>query len=101
MDVFRFDSQANKSVLAYPDNCQSCGQCYFNCLGRSLTIVNNFYSHALTAYCATAAVATQAEIVDAFAEAQAEAAAAAASGTEGGGSGGNAGSGGSESGTGR
>lgn len=36
MDVFRFDEEANKSVLAYPDACQNCGQCYINCLGQSL-----------------------------------------------------------------
>lgn len=38
MDVFRFDYEANKSVLAYPENCQSCGQCFVGCQGRSLVI---------------------------------------------------------------
>mgnify|MGYP002859637290 CR=1 FL=1 len=37
-DVMRFDEEANKSVIAYPENCQSCGQCYMNCMGRSLVI---------------------------------------------------------------
>lgn len=34
MDVFRFDYDQMKSVMAYPENCQSCGQCYVNCQGR-------------------------------------------------------------------
>ncbi len=29
LDVFYFDAAAHKSVLAYPENCQSCGQCYY------------------------------------------------------------------------
>ncbi len=36
MDVFYFDEAANKSVMAYPENCQSCAQCYLHCLGGSL-----------------------------------------------------------------
>lgn len=38
MDVFRFDYEQNKSVIAYPENCQSCGQCFVGCQGRSLRI---------------------------------------------------------------
>lgn len=38
MDVFRFDEDQNKSVIAYPENCQSCGQCFVGCQGRSLVI---------------------------------------------------------------
>ena len=36
MDVFRFDTEKMKSVIAYAENCQSCGQCYMGCQGRSL-----------------------------------------------------------------
>ena len=56
MDVFRFDKQANKSVIAYPENCQSCGQCFVNCLGRALTIVNDMYGYAQTSYRAATTV---------------------------------------------
>jgi NAD-dependent dihydropyrimidine dehydrogenase PreA subunit len=48
MDVFRFDDTANKSVLAYPENCQSCGQCWLNCLGHSLNFDNESRGYALT-----------------------------------------------------
>jgi adenylylsulfate reductase subunit B len=53
MDVFRFDSVAKKSVIAYPENCQSCGQCYLNCPGRSITIVNEMTGYSITSYRAT------------------------------------------------
>lgn len=57
MDVFRMDTTARKSVIAYPENCQSCGQCFVNCMGRSLTISNDMYGYAMTAYRATSTVA--------------------------------------------
>ena len=38
MDVFYFDNNENKSVLAYPEQCQSCAQCYLHCIGNSLTM---------------------------------------------------------------
>jgi hypothetical protein len=53
MDVFRFDDDANKSVIAYIDNCQSCGQCYVNCYGRSLIISNQASGYGITANRAT------------------------------------------------
>ncbi len=53
MDVFRFNEEAQKSVIAYPENCQSCGQCFVNCPGRALTISNDMYGYATTAYRAT------------------------------------------------
>jgi MinD superfamily P-loop ATPase len=53
MDVFRFNEAEKKSVLAYPENCQSCGQCFFNCQGHALMIVNNTRGFAMTAYRAT------------------------------------------------
>ena len=65
MDVFRFDEEARKSVIAYPENCQSCGQCFVNCLGRSLTIVSETYGYGMTSYRAatTAALNTKAQPV--------------------------------------
>ena len=50
MDVFRFDSEAKKSVIAYPENCQSCGQCFLNCKGKSLGISNDLYGYPITAF---------------------------------------------------
>lgn len=49
MDVFRFDPGTCKSVIAYPEDCQSCGQCYFNCPGHSLGFSDLVVSAALTA----------------------------------------------------
>lgn len=54
MDVMKFDEEAHKSVIAYPENCQSCGQCYINCLGRSLAIIDNTLSYGINAYRAVA-----------------------------------------------
>lgn len=56
MDVFRFDNKAAKSVIAYPENCQSCGQCFVHCMGQSLTIVNDMYGYAQTSYRAATTV---------------------------------------------
>lgn len=49
MDVFRFDEGEMKSVIAYPENCQSCGQCFVGCKGRSLEISFVQASYALAA----------------------------------------------------
>ena len=38
MDVFYFSEEAGKSVMAFPEACQSCGQCYLHCLGGSLVM---------------------------------------------------------------
>ena len=35
MDVFYFDEEAGKSVMAFPEACQSCAQCYLHCVGNS------------------------------------------------------------------
>ena len=50
MDVFYFNQDAHKSVIAYPENCQSCGQCYLNCKGRCLGISNDLYAFPITAF---------------------------------------------------
>lgn len=49
MDVFRFDFASKKSVMAYPENCQNCGQCWLNCPGRSLSFDNEIHAYAVTA----------------------------------------------------
>ena len=38
MDVFYFSEEAGKSVMAFPEACQSCGQCYLHCVGGSLVM---------------------------------------------------------------
>ena len=38
MDVFYFDEEAGKSVMAFPEACQSCAQCYLHCVGNSLVM---------------------------------------------------------------
>jgi NAD-dependent dihydropyrimidine dehydrogenase PreA subunit len=50
MDVFRFDEENRKSVIAYPENCQCCGQCYMYCTARSLTITNDMYGYATASH---------------------------------------------------
>ena len=50
MDVFYFNQEAHKSVIAYPENCQSCGQCYLNCKGCSLGISNDLHAFPITAF---------------------------------------------------
>ncbi|MCB7036350.1 4Fe-4S dicluster domain-containing protein [Eggerthella sinensis] len=54
MDVFRFDENEMKSVIAYPENCQSCGQCFMGCKGRSLEM--SFYQASYALAAARAAV---------------------------------------------
>lgn len=49
MDVFRFDYARRKSVIAYPENCQSCGQCYLNCPAHSLGFTDASYQHPINA----------------------------------------------------
>ena len=56
MDVFRFNTEQRKSVIAYPENCQSCGQCFVNCPDHSLTISNDMYGYGITAYRAATTV---------------------------------------------
>jgi len=50
MDVFYFNAETHKSVIAYPENCQSCGQCFLNCKGRALGISNDMYAFPITAF---------------------------------------------------
>lgn len=50
MDVFYYNAEERKSVIAYPENCQSCGQCYLNCRSRSLGISNDQFGYPITAY---------------------------------------------------
>lgn len=48
MDVMRFSTEHNKSVIAYPENCQSCGQCYLACLGDVIIMLDTAYEFAPT-----------------------------------------------------
>jgi NAD-dependent dihydropyrimidine dehydrogenase PreA subunit len=46
MDVFYFDKKTRKSVIAYPENCQSCAQCYLGCPGDSLMMVDIMFEYS-------------------------------------------------------
>ena len=48
MDVFRFNREMKKSVIAYPENCQTCGQCFVYCLGHSLALSGESFSYPIT-----------------------------------------------------
>ena len=50
MDVFRFDSEKKKSVIAFPENCQSCGMCYLECKSHSLCMSDEMYAYSITSY---------------------------------------------------
>ena len=76
MDVFRFDRDANRSVLAYPENCQSCGQCFLHCQGRSLVIAYASTGYAISNYRAASIVTS--DQVDEYIRAQPEKSAAEA-----------------------
>lgn len=56
LDVLYFDGENRKSIIAYPENCQNCGQCYVNCPVGSLGISNETFGYPITAYrCTTTA----------------------------------------------
>ena len=44
MDVFRFHAGEGKSIIAYPENCQTCGQCFVNCPGHALSLSGEAYA---------------------------------------------------------
>ena len=54
MDVFRYNYEHKKSVIAYPEDCITCGQCYIYCPGKSLALSNEAFAHTLCAYRAPA-----------------------------------------------
>lgn len=49
-DVFRFDSTEMKSIIAYPKNCQNCGQCFAYCMGKSIDIDGYTYRNAFNSF---------------------------------------------------
>lgn len=49
MDVFRFDRKKRKAVIAYPQDCQNCGQCYLHCKGHALGFSDETFGYALMA----------------------------------------------------
>lgn len=83
MDVFRFDYDQKKSVIAYPENCQSCGQCYVGCQGRSLEISWLASGYGITAARANATNTATKENIDAAVIAQPEKGAEAAASSSG------------------
>lgn len=50
MDVFRFDNEQMKSVIAYPENCQTCGQCFMNCQGASLEMSTDMFAFSISSF---------------------------------------------------
>lgn len=50
MDVFRFNEEKRKSVIAYPEDCITCGQCFFYCPANSLAISDGVYGHAINSF---------------------------------------------------
>lgn len=46
MDVFYLDEKLKKSVMLYPENCQSCGQCYLGCKGNCLIMVDTVHEYS-------------------------------------------------------
>ena len=48
MDVFRFSEEHKKSIIAYPENCQGCGMCFWFCIGSSLQISTHSHMFPLT-----------------------------------------------------
>jgi NAD-dependent dihydropyrimidine dehydrogenase PreA subunit len=56
MDVFRFDEEQGKSIIAYPEHCQGCGMCYYNCMGKSLQISLQQHAFPVTPMNATCGV---------------------------------------------
>lgn len=48
MDVFYYDYDRNKSVLLYPENCQTCAQCYLSCPTDALMMLDVAYEFAPT-----------------------------------------------------
>lgn len=47
-DVFRFNEERKKAVIAYPESCISCGQCFVNCVGHSLALSDDAFGYTLT-----------------------------------------------------
>lgn len=48
--LFMESSVPPRPPSAYPENCQSCGQCYLNCKGRSLGMTNDMCGYPITAF---------------------------------------------------
>lgn len=45
MDVFRMNEPLRKAVIAYPEQCVTCGQCFLNCPTGSLGMANFQYGY--------------------------------------------------------
>ena len=62
-DVFRYNSEHKKSVIAYPEECITCGQCYIYCPGKSLALSHGSYAHTLASYRAPASEGIRRDIL--------------------------------------
>lgn len=49
-DVFRLNDEEGKSVIAYPEECQTCGMCYMYCPTGSIAMRSEPYMWPVTAY---------------------------------------------------
>lgn len=49
MDVMYYDAEQNKSVIAYVQQCISCGQCWLRCPSGSLGLSSELADFAVTA----------------------------------------------------
>lgn len=50
MDVFRPSEDGKKAVIAYPESCIVCGQCYVNCPYHSLALSGEAFSYNITSF---------------------------------------------------
>lgn len=50
MDVFRMDYVRGKSIIAYPEECQICGQCVINCRTQSIALTYEEAGQPFTSY---------------------------------------------------
>ena len=49
-DVFRYNDTMKKSVIAYPEECQTCGMCYLYCPTGSLCMTQTPHIWPVTGY---------------------------------------------------
>jgi NAD-dependent dihydropyrimidine dehydrogenase PreA subunit len=49
-DVFRMDSEANKAVVRYPEDCMLCGFCELDCPEGALTVSPEKHSRIMVSW---------------------------------------------------
>ena len=50
MDVFRYNAELKKSVIAYPESCITCGQCYLYCPAGSLALSSDSFGQGVNGF---------------------------------------------------